>query len=136
MVHQYWVPLIHAWAAYQRRQYPAAAQWLKPTSTYAIGIYQPLQCMDSTYLAGLIDLAQQHQDAAIAQFQSLLAQRGVVLNCPTGTLAMLGLARALAARGEPQDSRKTYQDLFVLWQDADPGIPLVEKARKEYRALP
>ena len=136
MVHQYWVPLIHAWAAYQRRQYPAATQWLKPTTSYAIGIYQPLQCMDSTYLAGLIDMARQQQDAAIAQFQSLLAQRGVVLNCPTGTLAMLGLARALAARGELQDSRKTYQDLFVLWQDADPGIPLVEKARKEYQALP
>jgi hypothetical protein len=30
----------------------------------------------------------------------------------------------------------TYDDLFLLWQNADPEIPILKNARTEYAKLP
>jgi tetratricopeptide (TPR) repeat protein len=45
------------------------------------------------------------------------------------------LARALAAAGNVTEAKKTYDAFFTLWKDADPGIPLLDAAHKEYAAL-
>jgi tetratricopeptide (TPR) repeat protein/tRNA A-37 threonylcarbamoyl transferase component Bud32 len=49
--------------------------------------------------------------------------------------AQVGLARALAASGDIAGARKAYETFFDLWKSADPGIPLLVAARKEYAAL-
>ena len=32
-------------------------------------------------------------------------------------------------------ARKAYQDFFALWKDADPDIPILKQAQKEYTEL-
>jgi len=34
-----------------------------------------------------------------------------------------------------QRARKAYQDFFALWKDADPDIPILKQAQKEYAEL-
>ena len=48
----------------------------------------------------------------------------------------IGLARAIGLSGDTAKAKKAYQDFFTLWKDADPDIPLLIEARKEYAALP
>jgi len=48
----------------------------------------------------------------------------------------VGLAHAETLAGDIPKSRKAYEDFFALWKDADPDIPLLLEARKEYAKLP
>jgi eukaryotic-like serine/threonine-protein kinase len=50
-------------------------------------------------------------------------------------MARLQLARALALSGDTAKAKSAYNDLFTLWKDADPKIPLVNEARAEYAKL-
>ena len=50
-------------------------------------------------------------------------------------LAMLDLARAYALAGDKEKARAAYQDFLALWKDADPDIPLLEQAKREYAKL-
>jgi hypothetical protein len=38
--------------------------------------------------------------------------------------------------GDMTKAKKSYQDLFTLWKDADPDLAILVQARKEYAALP
>ena len=49
--------------------------------------------------------------------------------------ARLGFARALSLRGDAVGARKAYEDFFALWRDADPDIPILIEAKKEYEKL-
>jgi len=50
-------------------------------------------------------------------------------------LAHLGLARAAALTGDVARSRKAYQDFPRLWKDADPDLPVLLEAKREYANL-
>jgi hypothetical protein len=54
---------------------------------------------------------------------------------PLYPLAYLGIARSAAISGDLPKSRKTYQDLFAIWKDADPDLPALLEARREYQKL-
>jgi len=112
-----------------------ALELLKATGPYETGIFNPLPCMYSVYERGQAHLALHEGALAAADFRELLAHRGIVLNCPTGALAELGLARSLALAGDTQASRAAYQDLFALWKNADKNLLLLREARMEYRKL-
>ena len=84
-------------------------------------------------------------NAAATEFQKILDHTGIVVNCATGALAHLGLARAnaLEARtdqGVAADAARTralaaYRDFFALWKDADPDIPILKRVKAEYAKL-
>ncbi len=77
-----------------------------------------------------------HQGSqAAAEFQKFLDHRGVVVNCPLGALARLGLARAYVLQGDNAKARAAYQDFLTLWKDADPDIPILKQAKAEYAKL-
>ena len=52
------------------------------------------------------------------------------------SLGPLGLARAHLANGDPEAARAAYEEFLEIMADADEGIPLIEKARQEYAAIP
>ena len=66
-----------------------------------------------------------------AEFQKIVDHPGMTLNDPIGPMARLQLARALSASGERAKSAAVYQNLLLLWKDADPDIPVVQEARAE-----
>jgi len=79
--------------------------------------------------------AHQYAEAA-AEFQKILARRGIVGADPIGALAHLQLGRAFALSGDPARSKAAYQDFLALWKDADLDIPILTQARAEYAKLP
>jgi eukaryotic-like serine/threonine-protein kinase len=71
---------------------------------------------------------------ATVEFQKILDHRGA----NWGTLyplSYIGLARGAALAGDPSRARKAYQDFLALWKDADPDVPVLIQARKEYARL-
>ena len=84
-------------------------------------------------------------DAATADFQKIFDRKGMVWNCWTGSLAHLGMARAVALQSKTlkdadADAARVralgaYKDFLTLWKDADPGIPILKEAKAEYAKL-
>lgn len=135
LVNQYWIPVIRARVALDQHSPDKALDILRATEPFETGIFNPLPCMYSVYERGQAHLALHDGHLAAADFKELLVHRGIVLNCPTGALAELGLARSLALSRDTQASRAAYQNLFALWSDADKNLLLLKKARMEYKKL-
>lgn len=38
-------------------------------------------------------------------------------------------------QGDMAQARKSYQDFFALWKDADPDIPVLIEAKREFENL-
>jgi hypothetical protein len=74
-------------------------------------------------------------EQAAAEFQKILAHRGVEPSSIFYPLAQLGLGRAAAISGDSGKARKAYQDFFALWKIADPDLPVLLEAKKEYEQL-
>jgi len=118
----------------------AAIQGLQTASRYdlalgAIGFIGRFGGLYSTYVRGQAYLAAQQPAAAAAEFQRILDHRSIVLVDPMDAMARLQLARALALLGDPVKAKRAYDDLFTLWKNADPDIPVLKQARAEYAKL-
>jgi hypothetical protein len=48
-------------------------------------------------------------------------------------LPLVGLARACTIQGNIEKARRFYEDLFLLWKNADPDIPILNQAKAEYK---
>ena len=91
--------------------------------------------MAPVYLRGETHLALQQAAEAINDFQMIIDNAGLILNCPIGALAHLGLGRAYAIQGDRAKAKTGYQDFLALWKDADPDIPVLKQAKAEYAKL-
>jgi hypothetical protein len=87
-------------------------------------------------------LAQRSATEATTDFQYIVDHQGFWAGgeslgtfSPIYPLSHLGLARAAVLQGDTAKARKTYQDFFALWKYADPEIPLLIEAKKEYEGL-
>ena len=87
------------------------------------------------YVRGEAYLGAHRGAEAAAEFQKILAHRGMVLNEPIGALAHLQLGRAYLMSGDSAKARAAYLRFLSLWQDADPDIPILEQAKTEYASL-
>jgi hypothetical protein len=102
-------------------------------------------CLYPVYIRGTAYLAAEQGNAAAAEFQKILDHSGIVLNCWTGALAHLGVARANAleartSQGADADAARVralaaYKDFLTLWRGADPDIPILKQAKAEYGKL-
>jgi predicted Zn-dependent protease len=126
----FWLPTIQAQIAYSKKNVSRALELLQTVLPLDIS-NGPTSCAPSIYLRGESDLASQQGSAAAAEFQKILDHRGFVLNCSTGALAHVGVARAEALAGDNAKARAAYQDFFTLWKDADPDIPILREAKSE-----
>lgn len=86
------------------------------------------------YALGQALLSKQQGLEAAAEFQKILDRR--VTNWgPFYPFAYLGVARGAALAGDTAGARKAYEDLLALWKDAEPELPALIDAKKEYAAL-
>jgi hypothetical protein len=72
---------------------------------------------------------------AAAEYQKILANRGIDPVSPLYPLAHLGLARAYALQNNQAGSRGEYEKFFDMWKDADADVPVLKQARIEYARL-
>jgi serine/threonine protein kinase/Tfp pilus assembly protein PilF len=126
------LPLIRAAMETNRGNAGRAIELLQPASRFELGNIAGFWL---TYIRGQAYLRQRAGKEAAAEFQKILDHRGVEPVSPLYPLAHLGLARAAAVSGDVAKSRKEYQDFFAVWKDADPDLPVLIEARKEYEVL-
>jgi serine/threonine protein kinase len=65
-------------------------------------------------------------------------QAGIVFGVgflPYYAQTQLGLARAYAMGGDKANAKKAYDAFFTTWKDADPDLPMLVAAKKEFAAL-
>jgi tetratricopeptide (TPR) repeat protein len=87
------------------------------------------------YLRGQAHLKAGSGADAAEEFQKILDHRGVAPLSHLYPLAHLGVARAATLAGDTAKARKAYQDFLALWKDADPDIPVLTEAQREYAKL-
>jgi hypothetical protein len=92
-------------------------------------------CLIPIYLRGEAYLALGQGSQASSEFQKILDNRGVVVNCWAGSLALLGKSRAQVLLGYKAAARTSYEQFFAQWKDADLDVPVFKAARAEYAKL-
>ena len=139
LINRYWLPTITAAIEINRRNPSKAIEVVQVTAPYELGeSYPQFQVGGSlypVYVRAQAYLLLHRGGEAAAEFQKIIDHRGILMNCPLGALARLGLARAYALQGQIAKSRSNYQDFFALWKDADPDIPILKQAKAEYAKL-
>ena len=86
------------------------------------------------YVRALTALSEGQASDTAALFSQMVD--GKVANWgPEYTAAQVGLARAVKLMGDSARAKKTFEQFFLSWKDADPDIPLLLEARKDYAAL-
>ena len=86
------------------------------------------------YLRGIAYLQLNQGTEAAAEFQKILDHKGQFLGM-TYALSYVGLAKSAVLMGASATARKAYEDFLALWKDADPTLPVLVDARKEYAVL-
>jgi hypothetical protein len=136
-----YLPTVRGQLAVKRNNPSKAVEALQTAAPYELGSpglidqFFRFTALYPVYVRGQAYLAMHQGSDAAAEFRKILDRRGVVLNEPIGALAYLGLARAYALSGDTAKARNNYQDFLVLWKDADPDVPILRQAKKEYRKL-
>jgi predicted Zn-dependent protease len=131
-LHSLLVPLARAFIAVQRKEYEKALGELETARPYDLG-YSATYF--NNYLRGQAYMGLKRAAEAEREFQTIVDNPGVSPGYVLRPLAVLGLARARALAGDTATARKHYQDFLALWKDADPDVPILLEAKKEYAAL-
>jgi ATP/maltotriose-dependent transcriptional regulator MalT len=124
------VPQVRAAIELRRGARAQALQILESVSRYERASY-----FHQTYLRGQIYLSEQKGAEAAVEFQKIIDHRGWSAYSAMYVPAHLGLARAVKIQGDLANARKSYQDFFALWKDADPDLPILIEAKKEYEKV-
>ena len=138
VVQSAWLPTIRAQFSLVNQQPAQAVDLLEAARPYERGQLignLSYSCMIPVYLRGEAYLAMKRGALALAEFQKLADNQGVVGNCWSGALALLGQARAQAMSGSANAARNSYQRFFDLWKTADPDLPMLKSARAEFAKL-
>jgi eukaryotic-like serine/threonine-protein kinase len=106
--------------------------WMRPAIAYETGRQAVLTPL---YIRGLAYLKAQAGEAAEREFRRLIDHRGAEPASPLYPLAYLGLAEALVAQGRTAEAAKAYEFVLTFWKDADPDLPVLLQAQREYRLL-
>jgi hypothetical protein len=137
LVNSYWLPVGQALTELRRSNAQGAAS--------ALAALQPADALDLgdpkwsgmflPYVRGEALMIAHKPREAVVEFQKLVDHPGAASNCPLAAYARLGIARGFAQAGEKEESRAAYEDLFVLWKNADADFPLLLQAKSEYAKL-
>jgi len=135
---KYWTPTIQAAIALDRGDAKEALVQLDTAAPYELGGDRPPFSAGATlypvYLRGLAYLREKDWTKARAEFQKMIANRGLVWNFPLAPLASLQLARA-SAGSDSADAKASYQQFLSLWAGADSEVPAYLQARRESVSL-
>jgi eukaryotic-like serine/threonine-protein kinase len=105
---------------------------LEPALPYELGQEANLVPI---YVRGSALLKARDAKGSLHEFQKLLDHRGVDAASMLLPLSYLGLGRSYKMMGKIEESRKSYDEFFALWKDADPDLPMLLTAKAEYAKL-
>ena len=128
LLHAAYLPAAEAAVQIGRRRPEAAIEPLRAALGYERGV---IAALVPAYLRADARFAAGAAGDAAREFQSLLDHRGADPFSPVVAMAQLGLARALAASGRPDEARQAYEDVLRTWASADADFPPLAAARTE-----
>jgi len=131
----YWIPVIQSAIELSQGDPTRAENLLEVTVPYELGTPSPFGYLYPVYVRGQAYLLGHKGQASVAEFQKFIANPGIVLNFPTGALALLQLGRAEAITGDTAKARAAYNDFLTLWKNADSDIPILRAAKAEFAKL-
>jgi len=126
---QNWIPQVRAAIEIKRANPLGAIEILRPAEMLEANDVAP------TFYRGLAYLSMKSGKEAAAEFKKVVDRRSIFPVVPLHSISRLGLARSLALAGDTAGARSAYQDLFAVWKDADPDLPLLKQAKAEYERL-
>lgn len=129
LVRELTVPQSRAWLALKAGDAQQALVLLERVRAHDAASFAP-------YLRGLAYLQLKDARNAIASFQDATRLKGTAYN--TGSpyaLSFLGLGRANVMAGDKANAKKAYDTFFTEWKNADPDLPIIAEAKKEYSQL-
>jgi eukaryotic-like serine/threonine-protein kinase len=138
IVQSAWLPTIRAQASLARQKPAEALELLGTAKPYERGQLignLSYSCMIPVYLRGEAYLGTKQGAQALTEFRQVLDSRGIVGNCWSGALALLGQARAQAVSGSIPAARNSYRRFLELWKSADADVPILKSARAEFATL-
>jgi DNA-binding winged helix-turn-helix (wHTH) protein/Tfp pilus assembly protein PilF len=135
LVQKYLVPTVRAAVKLQHHRPAEAIDLLNPTLPYELANTKSFDYLYPAYIRGLAYLELGNGRSAAGEFQKMIDNPGLCLWSVTGPLARLQLARAQKMMGDEAAARKSYQEFFNIWKDADPDIPIYRRAKAEYAKL-
>jgi ATP/maltotriose-dependent transcriptional regulator MalT len=135
-----YLPVIRAVVAVQHGEPLKAIDALQASVPYEMGSPRSSQTgffgsLYPVFFRGEAFLAANKGAEAANEFQKILSHRGIMIGDPVLVLADLGLARAYAMSGELAKARSQYGEFFALWNNADPDIPVLKRAKAEFGNL-
>jgi serine/threonine protein kinase/tetratricopeptide (TPR) repeat protein len=135
-----YLPAIHASLALDHGDPSKAIELLQVAVPYEISsprsaTFAYFGALYPVYVRGQAYLAARRGAEAAREFQKIVDHPGITIGDAFSTLAHLGLARAYAVSGDKAKARATYEDFLALWNDADPDVPILKKAKAEHAAL-
>jgi eukaryotic-like serine/threonine-protein kinase len=135
LVQYYYVPTIRAAIKLWEHDPAAAVDLLRGTAKYDLAFTGSFESVYPAYIRGLAYLQLNDGRSAASQFQKLIDNPGFTVRHVTGPLAWLQLARAQKIMGDEAASRKSYETFLQRWHNADPDIPIYQRAKTEYAKL-
>jgi DNA-binding winged helix-turn-helix (wHTH) protein/tetratricopeptide (TPR) repeat protein len=72
----------------------------------------------------------------IAEFQKLVDHPGIRFTDPTGSLAYLQMSHGYRLLGDRINALGAYETFSKRWADADPEVPILQEAQREFHELP
>jgi len=111
--------------------------------TQAIDDLQPAARLEYGFISGFwlnyfraqLYLKAKMASEAAAEYRKILDHRPVEPFPSLYNPSHLGLARASVMTGDIPTAKKEYQDFLAAWKDADPDLPILVEAKKEYEQL-
>jgi len=129
LVQELFVPQSRAWLAIKTGDAQRAIALLERVRAHDQASYAP-------YLRGLAYLQLKDPRNAIISFQDATRQKGIAYNTFSPyALSYLGLGRAYVMLGDKASAKKAYDVFFTEWKSADPDLPVIAEAKKEYAQL-
>jgi tetratricopeptide (TPR) repeat protein len=123
------IPQVRAALEIRRGNPAAAVEALKAATAVEGGDLGP------AFYRGLAYLSMKSGKEAATEFRKVIERKTIYPLNPLHSLSQLELARSLALAGDTTGARAAYQDLFAVWKDADPELPLLKQAKAEYGKL-
>ncbi|HET9804371.1 MAG TPA: winged helix-turn-helix domain-containing protein [Candidatus Acidoferrum sp.] len=137
-IQKYWLPLIRAQIDIAQNEPAKAISALETATPYEMAAPSALSISSlyPAYVRGVALLRLGDAGKAATEFQKLADHPAMVLNCPLGSLAQLGLARSAAQEKQYDKAKVAYRDLLQTWQGADPNVRTLQQAKEEFAKLP
>jgi eukaryotic-like serine/threonine-protein kinase len=131
----YLVPTVRAAVMLQKHAPGSAIDLLRGSLKYELAINESFDSLYPAYIRGLAYLQLRDGQSAAREFHKLIDNPGLCWESVTGPLARLQLARAESLAGDKASARRSYEEFFAIWKDADRDLPVYRQAIAEYAAI-